>query len=465
MKRFSCRLNKIMENQNLFERINQWARKSVTLKLFSIGFLILLLLIPGSMLNSLIHEREQTRSAAIHEVSASWGASQIIAGPVISFPWQRMVKNDKGQMEWTTGYAHFLPENLEITGHLKPIKKYRGIYVVVLYSAELEIKGYFDKINPDAAGISGTNYDLSKAVISLGISDNKGIREAVFLDSQNKKGVFKPGLISNDIFSSGISTPLDTSAERTYFNIRLNINGSSEIYFLPFGKSNTVILSGSWGNPSFQGDFLPVQKSISDSSFTATWKILELNRKYPQAGTGKFTDGSSTVEAWKMSEPQLPESAFGVKLLLPVDEYQKTMRVSKYGIMFVIITFIAFFFIEVLSQRRVHPIQYFLIGCAVILFYVLLLSISEHLSFNTAYLISSTAILLLISLYSKAILKNTKHALLIGSMLAVLYAFFYSLLQLQDYALLLGSIGLLAVLSLIMYLTRNINWYGLNEKD
>lgn len=453
-----------MENQNIFERINRWAKQSVTLKLFVIGILILLLMIPESMLNSLIYEREQTRNAAIQEVSSSWGTSQTIAGPVISFPVYKQVKNEKGVPEWTTKYAHFLPDNLEITGRLVPIKKYRGIYVVVLYSAELEIKGSFKKIIPSAAGISDSNYDLSKAVISLGISDNKGIRESVYLNHQNKTGVFKPGLLSNDIFTSGISTPYDTSAEKTDFNIRLSINGSSEIFFLPFGETNKITLTGSWGNPSFQGDFLPSEKSISDTSFTATWNVLELNRKYPQAGIGNFVSGSAFKQDWK-AEPEQPESAFGVRLLLPVDEYQKTMRTSKYGMMFVIITFLAFFFIEVLNNRRVHPIQYLLIGCAVILFYVLLLSVSEHLSFNSAYLISCSAILLLISLYAKAILKNTKHAFIIGGILAVLYVFFYSLLQLQDYALLLGSIGLLAVLALIMYLTRNINWYQLGNKS
>lgn len=454
-----------MENQNLFERLNRWAKQSVTLKLFAIGFLILLLMIPGSMLNSLIYEREQTRNSAIREVSSRWGTSQTIAGPVISFPYYKQIRNEKGTLEWTTEFAHFLPDNLEITGRLVPIKKYRGIYVVVLYSAELEIKGSFKKIVPSAAGISGSNYDLNKAVISLGISDNKGIRETVYLNHPNKTGVFKPGLLSYDIFNSGISTPYDTSAEKTEFNIRLSLNGSSEIFFLPFGENNKVTLTGSWTNPSFQGDFLPAEKSINDTSFTATWNVLELNRKYPQAGTGRFVSGSAVTEDWKQFEPQQPESAFGVRLLLPVDEYQKTMRTSKYGMMFVIITFLAFFFIEVLNNRRVHPIQYFLIGCAVILFYVLLLSISEHLSFNTAYLISCSAILLLISLYAKAILKNTKHALIIGGILAVLYVFFYSLLQLQDYALLLGSIGLLSVLALIMYLTRNINWYQLGEKS
>lgn len=454
-----------MENQNLFERISRWAKQSVTLKLFAIGFLILLLMIPGSMLNSLIYERERTRNEAIQEVSSSWGASQTIAGPVISFPYYKQVRNDKGNLEWTTEYAHFLPDHLEITGRLTPIKKYRGIYVVVLYAAELQIKGSFKKIIPSEAGISGSNYDLNKAMISLGITDNKGIRESIYLNHAEQTGIFKPGLLCNDIFTSGISTPYDTSAEKTEFNIKLILNGSSEIFFLPFGETNKVSLSGSWGNPSFQGDFLPSDKSITDTSFSATWSVLELNRKYPQAGTGKFVSGSSFTEAWKKLEAQQPESAFGLRLLLPVDEYQKTMRTGKYGMMFVIITFLAFFFIEVLNNRRVHPIQYFLIGCAVILFYVLLLSISEHLSFNSAYLISCTAIMLLISLYAKAILKNAKHALMIGGILAVLYVFFYSLLQLQDYALLLGSIGLLAVLALIMYLTRSINWYQLGDKS
>jgi inner membrane protein len=251
----------------------------------------------------------------------------------------------------------------------------------------------------------------------------------------------------------------------------LRAHGSSEIRFLPFGKETSVNLTSTWGTPSFVGSFLPEQRSITEKGFSAGWKVLQYNRNYPQQGIGSFINLQQPNVVNVATSRDTPEvvmsdenGSFGVKLLLPINEYQKTMRSAKYAGMFILITFTAFFFIEILNRRKLHPIQYLLVGFAVCLFYVLLLSISEHLSFQWAYLIGCITILSLVSFYTKSVFNNTRLTLIFNGILILLYAFFYSLLQMEDYSLLLGSLGLVLILGVIMYLTRNIDWYRAYEK-
>lgn len=453
-----------MENLSTYDRFTGWVKRSVTLKLFTIGFLILLLLIPTSMLQGLIQEREYTRDNAIREVSSKWGNSQTVGGPIISIPYTSQYINEKGVTQTKIDYAHFLPDELNISGSMLPEKRKRGIYVVVLYNADLNIKGTFNALNFEALNIPKQNYLLKDARLCLGISDNKGIKEKVVFNDGTSTELFGPGLPSKDIFESGISVPLKLDSSGFSFNIKLNLNGSSDLNFLPLGKTTKVAITSSWPDASFQGSSLPDHRDMSSAGFKADWQILELNRNYPQQGVGGFL-GLRSDNQYRSADEEMYASGFGVKLILPVDEYQKTMRSAKYGIMFIIITFLTFFFIEVITGKRMHPLQYLLVGFAVCLFYVLLLSISEHLNFNNAYLISCVLTLALVTFYTKSIFKSARYGVLICSILSVLYLFFYSLLQLQDYALLMGSIGLLAILGTIMYLTRNIDWYDLGKKE
>ena len=281
------------------------------------------------------------------------------------------------------------------------------------------------------------------------------------------------GIESNDLFASGVSSPIDLEAETIDFEATINLNGSKRIDFLPFGKTTKVSIESTWGKPSFVGSSLPDERQVTEKGFKAVWNELHLNRNYPQQGTGNFigltSNGSENYNQNRavVAEPNtvVPkatgdlQSSFGVKLLLPVDEYQKTMRSTKYNLMFIVVTFIAFFFVEILNRKRLHPIQYLLVGFAICLFYVLLLAISEHLSFNWAYLIGCVTILTLITFYTQSIFKNVRITLIFNGILVLLYGFFYSLLQLKDYSLLLGSAGLLIILAVVMYLTRNIDWY------
>ena len=430
------------------------------------------------MLESLVRERQATRDNAVEEITSKWGNRQTVGGAVITIPYTAVEEDDKGKKSTVIAYAHFLPEQLNITGKLLPEKRYRGIYVVMLYNAQLHVQGFFKKPDINLLKIPKERFLLSEAFISFGITDMKGVKEAIRLKINGKDTEVDSGIESNDLFEAGVSCPVDVSTESIKFDALINLNGSKAIDFLPFGKTTNVTLESTWGTPSFVGASLPDERQVSEKGFKAVWHELHLNRNYPQQGVGNFVGLSSDYQEdnaavdvayadgnRRMSKEQ---TSFGVKLLLPVDEYQKTMRSAKYNLMFIVIAFIAFFFVEIINKKRLHPIQYLLVGFAICLFYVLLLAISEHLSFNLAYLIGCIAILTLVTFYTFGIFKNGYTTLIFNSILALLYGFFYSLLQLEDYALLLGSIGLLVILAVVMYLTRNIDWYSAysnNKKD
>lgn len=439
------------DKPSLFDRFNNWVKRSVMLKLLTTGILILILLIPSSMVSDLIRERQLLRNDAEEEISGKWGGEQTLGALVLSVPYDVTVKNDKGELVTQTEYAHFLPDELEISGKINPEKRYRGIYVVMLYNAKLQMKGKFNPLNISALHVDPKLFHFDAAFFSLGITDMRGINENIPLTINEGKTNFEPGILSHDIFSSGVSVPFNLHPDSSYhFSFNLDLNGSKQINFLPLGKENDVKLSSSWPNPSFDGNFLPDKRTIDANGFEASWKVLQLNRNYPQQALGALS-------------PNSDYSSFGVKLLLPIDEYQKTNRSNKYSIMFIILTFTTFFFTEIISKKRIHPLQYLLVGFAIVLFYVLLLSFSEHIKFDSAYWIACLAIMTLITYYVWNMLRNIKLTAVVSGVFLILYAFFYSLLQLEDYALLFGSIGLLIILAVVMHLTRKINWYGDEE--
>jgi inner membrane protein len=212
------------------------------------------------------------------------------------------------------------------------------------------------------------------------------------------------------------------------------------------GKQTDIELNSDWPDPSFEGSFLPNIRNINEAGFSANWKVLNLNRSYPQQ--------------WIGNKYSIDESSFGVKLLLPVDHYQKSLRSVKYAIMFIALTFLIFFFTEILNKKRIHPIQYLLVGLGLSIFYTLLVSLSEQISFNLAYLIASLSIIFLITAYSYSMLKNIKLTAIVAFVLIVLYVFLFTVIQLQDYSLLLGSVGLFLALATVMYLSRKVDWYS-----
>ena len=429
------------------QEMQKKASESRSIKIILVGILTLLLLIPAGMIKDLILERMNNRDETVNEISDKWGHTQTITGPILTIPMYETVKDGEKIME-TRHNFHLLPEELNISGALKPEIRYRGIYKVIVYQSDLDIKGSFSTENipnhiPDHYRVA-----WEEAYMTIGIPDMRGIQNPVKILWNKKTYKVNPGVICDDIVSSGFNAFLNVKGNQTEhdFQFRLDLNGSKGIFFTPLGKTTNVSIVSSWNTPSFTGSFLPDERKITSEGFTAKWNILHLNRNYPQQWIGRSYSTNSSV--------------FGTELLFPVDEYQKTMRSAKYAIMFISLTFIIFLLIEIITKKRIHPVQYFLVGVGIIIFYTLLLSFSEQLHFTSAYLISSTAIVTLITYYTHMILKKIHLTLLTSAALIILYAFLYIILQLSDYSLLLGSIGLFITLSVIMITSRKINWYS-----
>jgi inner membrane protein len=429
------------------KKASAFVKRSVTFKMVSIGILILLLLIPAAMVQNLISERQYRRDAVIQEISQKWGARQTITGPFISVPFKTFYKDENDTLQFSLNYLHILPATLDVDGEIKPEVRYRSIFEAILYQIDLTVSGSFTLPPTSHLNIPPENILWDKACLSLGMTDMRGIRDGIVFQFNGSTYQANPGLKTTDLAEAGVSTLISppTANGPNGFSFHLSLNGSEQIDFIPLGETNTVKIRSSWPSPSFNGAFLPVERTVDEKGFSANWKVLHLNRNFPQF--------------WEGSQYNVTPSAFGLQLILTADIYQKSTRLAKYAIMFIIFTFAAFFFSEIITRRRVHPIQYTLIGMAVLIFYTLVLSLSEHMMFNYAYILSATAVTLIISGYAKAIVAHSTFAFTILGILTLLYGYLFIILQLEDYALIMGSIGLFFILAIVMYITRKINWY------
>ncbi len=426
------------------KEIGERMARSISLKLFIVSILVLLMLIPMSMIRSLIRERELTSENVIQEVSDSWGKEQKITGPYITIPYKTYEKVEEKIIEYIH-YAHFLPEDLSIEGSILPETRKRGIYKVVVYESGFNIHGKFSPVDFSFLRINPEDIMWDETTINMGVSDMRGIQEAIILKSGKTDYELNPGIKTRDLVSEGVSADINlTEGEEFNFNLDIKLNGSENLYFIPLGKETNVTMNSTWAHPSFNGVFLPREHNITEKGFTATWKILHLNRPFPQK--------------WSGDKFNVINSAFGVSLIIPVDHYQKSYRSAKYAIMFIALTFITFFFIEIFNKKHIHAIHYLLVGFALVVFYSLLLSLSEHISFNLSYLISSVAIIALITSFGAGLFKNKKQTLILLSVLIVLYLFLFTILQLMEYSLLMGNIGLFIVLAIIMFFVKKIKW-------
>lgn len=437
---------------------NFMQRNALSIKIALIGVLILLLFIPLSMVKGLIEERSETAQQATYEVQNKWSGIQQITGPYISIPFYENKEetyyedgNSRVKITKVLNYLYILPETLDISGHIATETLKRGLYEIVVYRTPLKLTGQF--VFPPHYNTEKKPEDflLQNATLNIGITDLRGLSEQVFVEWENQSFQFNPGLPSNNILQSGISTPLDIAqnfqpGDTVNFNISIQLKGSESLLFAPFGKTTTVTMTSNSLTPSFTGAFLPENREVNKQGFTADWKILNLNRNYPQVFTGK--------------QVMSPEdfATFGVDLLLPVEQYQQSIRSVKYASLIIILTFVVNFFAEVIHKKNIHPFQYLLTGLALCLFYTLLVAISEHLGFNIAYFISAVLTIILLTLYMRGVLKIRKTAYTIGGLLTFLYLYIYILIQLETYALLAGSLGLFIILAIIMYYSQKINW-------
>ncbi len=440
--------------KSIIETISQFIRRSVTIKLVSIFILMMLLMIPMEFVRSLINERDTLRESAVREVSGKWANEQNIYGPILTIPYNKQVIED-GKTTLVREQAHILPSLIIIDGKIKPQSLYRGIYKVVVYDSKVSIKGSFSGLDKYLDEISHHELLWNEAFLTINVSDLRGIKDKVNVKWNGVDNPVDPGSKIPELISSGITVNSlfagEPMGQLFDFSFDLHLQGSQYLSFIPLGKETKVNISSNWQDPSFSGSFLPDERTVNDKGFSASYKILELNRNYPQ-----FWTGNQHIQ-------NMQNSAFGVNLLLPSNDYQKATRSTKYALLAIALTFLTFFLVEIFNKNRVHPFQYILIGLSLVLFYTLLISISEHLNFDLAYIISSLSVIAMIGLYSKTIFDNLKQSLILVLILVLTYTFVYITLQIQDYALLIGSVGLTVILGVTMYITSKVNWYDLNS--
>ena len=432
-------------------------RDSVFMKVVFVGVVILILLIPLFLIRSLINEREGRRDTAALEVGEKWGGVQTVAGPFVTVPYTVYWIDENKIRRSGRSYAQVLPDDLGIEAVIDPEIRSRGIFDVVVYRARIRMNGFFSPVDIEELNIPAGDILWDEAYVSLAVSDMRGIRQGVGFQWNGANESFKPGIVDQQIFISGINAALPDArravAGKNSFAIDFTLNGSEQLFFIPAGKTNRTAVSSSWPDPSFTGSYIPSAHEIHSDGFSASWEISYLSRSYGQA--------------YKSADPNFANigvamtgSSYGTKLFLSVDHYHKTMRSVKYAILFILLTFVAFFLLEVIGGIRIHPFQYLLAGLAMSVFYLLLLSLSDHMQFALSYAAASAATIGIIGAYSSRLLVKKRRSLFFGLFLVLLYACLFVLIQLEDYALLLGSAIVFVVLGFVMFITRKIDWYS-----
>ena len=438
--------------------------RSLTLKLGAIALLIVLLLIPLLMIDGMIQDRQQLRDGVLEDIARSSSYSQQLTGPIMVVPFRKVVRtwktNEKTNQSYQEigeqrGRLYFLPERFELDGKVQTELRSRGIYQARLFHADNRISGQF--VIPPQWGIDEdfADYQFEQAFVAVGISDIRGIENALTLQFNGQDLDFIPG--SNvDWLGEGVRVALPplnpAKALQLPFGFDLRLQGTGQLQVTPVGKTSEVKLAANWPHPSFIGNYLPTRREIGESGFTAQWQTSFFSTNLEEAM-------STCVNGARCEE--FNGRSFGVSFIDPVDQYLKSDRAIKYALLFIALTFAGFFLFEVLKSMAVHPIQYALVGAALAFFYLLLLSLSEHLGFALAYLLSASACVVLIGFYVSHVLRSARHGLSFSAGLAALYGLLYGLLSAEDYALLMGSLLLFGLLGVFMVLTRKLDWYGI----
>ncbi len=438
--------------------------QSNTFRMLLIGVLTLLLLIPLFFVKELVSERKYRQREVIREIDSKWGGFVFFYGPVLKVPYKEY--HSAKRTSFSRKYAYFFPEVLKNTSEVKTEVKKRNNYESVVFTSTMAFTGKY--VTPDFSpkGILEDDIEWEKATIIIRTTNLSSIKNGVFIHLAGKDYPFEPvyeqkveqdyiydekdGYQANEMASleTGFINLKEVLSDSS-FSLTIEYDGSKRIAIVPIGKTTESTISSNWANPSFTGDFLPYDKQITSEGFTASWRVLHLNRPFSQQSFEGL--------------PNIGDYTFDVNFIIPVDEYQQNERAVKYGFLVIGLTFLIFFLIQSISKIKIHIFQYTMIGLALVLFYTLLISITEHSSFSLAYFISSVMTVGLISLYSVAILKNKKFPTFICISLAALYGFIYVIIQMENYALLVGSIGLFVILATVMYASRKIDWNQQND--
>jgi inner membrane protein len=431
----------------------------VTRRVIVLGVLVLVMLIPLAMIGDTVTERSDRRYQVESEIAGLWGGSQAIGGPVLAVPYVTRTETTAAGGAVTQSevqhLVYVLPETLEIRADTKTELRYRSIYEALVYGAEVTVSGRFPA--PDFSDWSVPPADVrwSEATLSVGLTDLRGIRSLAFtLDDEPVP--FTPGLSKTQLFRSGLQARLPRAgaefAGRAHsFQLRLVVNGTGLLEFLPMGSETKLTVGSDWPHPSFTGTALPAERSIGRDGFSASWALSYLARAYPPSWRAEdlnFIDQS--------------DSRIGVAFVLPGDSYQQTDRIVKYGVLVIGLIFATIFVVGLLKTTRAHLVQYLLVGCSICIFYMLVLSLSEHIRFVAAYAIASGADIATVALYVwRTVARFTGYV--VGAVLALIHGWLYLLLQMEDYVLMSGSLGLFAALVTVMYVTRNVDWFRIGQ--
>ena len=438
-------------------------------KFVLIGFLVIAISVLLALVWALLSERKSRASAVQSEIAKDWGDKQPIHGPYLIVPYTAKTKIlDAGkQVEVEKErLAIFLPDALNVSADLNAEIRKRSIYDVTVYRSNISMEGHFPIVNIAHVDSNAVAARWQDAILALGISDVSGLKNNVKLETDGGKTIaFEPSIGIEGTGYSGIHAQLMLGADQAGnqdslrtrspigYKFNLVLNGSSYLGFAPAGRDTAVSIKSDWPHPSFTG-FLPISRSITNNGFTAEWRVPHLARSVPQS----WSEGR--LKSWSQGRLHRFTSDLGVNLFVPVDFYSLIERSLKYGFVFIAAAFGAVFVMELLSKRRVHPIQYVFVGLGMIMFNVLLLSLSEHIGFALAYFSASAATGIMISIYVGKALRSFYRGLLMLGIFAILYGFLYFILRLEDYALLAGALAAFVLLTATMFATLRVNWSG-----
>ena len=417
--------------------------------MLSVAVLALLLLIPAGLIQNLIREREYTQENAINEMTSVWGGEQMLVGPYLTVPFDApyTVTNSDGteEISYARNYLYVLPEFLNGAVDVQPETRKLGIYEAVVYRGEANMQGEFKLPDWTKAGVDPKYIHWDKVTLNVGISDLRGVEGAFDFEWNEASLPLSSGLVTNDIYWSGVHSPVAIeSQEELRFKFSTTLRGSRRFSVVPLGKQTTFSMVSPWAEPNFEGSFATTKYEPTAEGFSAHWEVSHLNRNYPQSWVGKKYTPANDF--------------FGTEFIKTVDNYSKSTRVAKYAILIIALTFMVFYFSELIKGAKVNAVQYVLVGLALVLFYTLLLSFSEHIGFNAAYLVAALMTVLMEFFYARSVLGSTKLAAYVAATLTLLYSFIFILIQLKDFALLAGSLGLFVILAGIMFISRRIQW-------
>jgi inner membrane protein len=441
-----------MSEENSIQSLARLLNESILAKLVVIAIIILALLIPSAWIEGLITERSESQKHMVADISDKWSAAQTIQGPVLVVPYKKQVKEvdtaHKVTYREAIDYLYILPDYLTYKASVKTEIFHRGIIDATVYSSVVGVQGNFLPPDLSAMGLIPEQLLYDKARLVFNITDLKGLKTQPTVTIQNINFNAEPVYNDNTPFKNGLQVNFNLPKQGFTFKYTLQVNGADSLNFLHLGKTTDIEVKSDWNSPSFDGKFLPDKREISNSGFTAHWHLLNFNRPLPQQWIG---DSNLLLR-------KAPEAQVEVKMHLPVDQYRKVTRTTKYSALIITLTFVALFFTELIRKQNIHLFNYILIGAAMVVYYTLLLSFSEHLGYNVAYLISSVATIGLVGIFTGSLLGNRPAAILFAAILSTFYGFIYILIQLEELSLLFGSISLFIIIALLMYFSRKINW-------